>query len=297
MRCCDAWKSIDIIIDPIFGMSWLSETSSNCCEPRSCKSCRMSKQDHECPWDIEKDNAPARCWSWQCAWRHKNLFYLSVLWLMRKTIHWSTCRKSETSPNEDILRYVQKAPDDIHRTIKRTDFNEVIAMQKDSALAPDGIPYADYWCTRVLGSQFLCNANKYLLHGNVLFQNISLKAGLSLSPRPLISMTTEELLDLPMRFVHWQYQNVINLPYVEAWIGTLWDSYTLRFYVSFIGKWRTTFLRYYSSGSYCMVPQESGILLIDCACACDSVNHSWILSVIDKTASLQFYYSILAKYL
>ena len=47
---------------------------------------------------------------------------------------------------EDILRYVQKAPDDIHWTIDRTEFDELIAMKKDSALGPDEIPYGAYRC-------------------------------------------------------------------------------------------------------------------------------------------------------
>ena len=46
----------------------------------------------------------------------------------------------------DILRYVQKAPDDIRWTIDRTEFDELIAVKKDSAPGPDGIPYGAYRC-------------------------------------------------------------------------------------------------------------------------------------------------------
>ena len=42
---------------------------------------------------------------------------------------------------ENILRYVQKDPDDIRWTIGRTEFDELIALKKDSAPGPDGIPY------------------------------------------------------------------------------------------------------------------------------------------------------------
>ena len=47
---------------------------------------------------------------------------------------------------EDILRCVQKAPDDIHRTIDGTEFDELIAMKKDFAPGPDGIPFGAYRC-------------------------------------------------------------------------------------------------------------------------------------------------------
>ena len=69
---------------------------------------------------------------------------------------------------EDILRFVQKAPDDIHWTIDRTEFDELIAMKKDSAPGPDGIPYGAYRCAGRLGSQFLFNAYKYLLEGGTV---------------------------------------------------------------------------------------------------------------------------------
>ena len=61
---------------------------------------------------------------------------------------------------EDILRHVQKAPDDIRWTIDRTEFDELIAMKKDSAPGPDGIPHGAYRCAGGLGSQFLFNAYK-----------------------------------------------------------------------------------------------------------------------------------------
>ena len=46
--------------------------------------------------------------------------------------------------DEDILRYVQKAPDDIRWTIDRTEFDELIALKNDSAPDPDGIPYGAF---------------------------------------------------------------------------------------------------------------------------------------------------------
>ena len=43
--------------------------------------------------------------------------------------------------HEHILRYVQRAPDDIRWTIDRAEFDELMALKKDSAPGPDGIPH------------------------------------------------------------------------------------------------------------------------------------------------------------
>ena len=60
--------------------------------------------------------------------------------------------------HEDILRYVQKAPDDIRWTIDETEFDDLFALKKDSAPSPDGIAYGAYKCAGGLGSKFLFNA-------------------------------------------------------------------------------------------------------------------------------------------
>ena len=62
--------------------------------------------------------------------------------------------------HETILRYVQKAPDDIRWEIDRNEFDELLATKKESAPGPDGIPFRVYRCAGGLGSQFLCNAFK-----------------------------------------------------------------------------------------------------------------------------------------
>ena len=69
---------------------------------------------------------------------------------------------------ENILRFVQKAPDDIRWTIDQTEFDEIVAFEKDSASGPDGIPYGAYRCAGSLGSQFLYNAYKFLLEGGTV---------------------------------------------------------------------------------------------------------------------------------
>ena len=48
--------------------------------------------------------------------------------------------------HEEILRYVQKAPDDIRWTIDQTEFDDLLASKKDSAPGPDGIPYGACRC-------------------------------------------------------------------------------------------------------------------------------------------------------
>ena len=143
------------------------------------------------PWiQTEKDNALARCRSGQRAWRaKKNLCFVLVLSLMKTVIPWTNddesgrrfceCWRSifkpgpETSPARKILRNVQKDPDDIRWTTDRTEFDELISLVKDSAPGPDGIPYGAFWCAGGLGSQFLFNANKYLLEGGTVPENFA----------------------------------------------------------------------------------------------------------------------------
>ena len=43
---------------------------------------------------------------------------------------------------ENILRHVQKAPDDIRWVIDNNEFDELMVTKKESAPGPDGIPYS-----------------------------------------------------------------------------------------------------------------------------------------------------------
>ena len=103
--------------------------------------------------------------------------------------------------HEEILRYVQQAPDDIRWTIDRTEFDKLIVRKKDSAPGPDGIPYGAYKCAGNLGSQFLFDAYRALLERDVPFQIILLRVELFLSPRPLTLMTMEGSFDQQTHFV------------------------------------------------------------------------------------------------
>ena len=69
--------------------------------------------------------------------------------------------------NENILRYVQKAPDNIRCEIDRNEFDELMAT-KESAPGTDGIPYSLYRCAGGVGSQFLLNAHKHVLEGGTI---------------------------------------------------------------------------------------------------------------------------------
>ena len=111
--------------------------------------------------DAELDNVPGVT---------RNPCFVSVLSLMKTVIPWKTKINQEEGfvsigdtifqarvegpthhQYEDILRYVQKAPGDIHWLIDRTEFDELIAMKKDSAPSPDGIPYGAFRCARRTG--------------------------------------------------------------------------------------------------------------------------------------------------
>ena len=73
--------------------------------------------------------------------------------------YWRTIFQARVDgQHEEILRYIRW-------TIDRTEFDELMALKKDSAPGPDGIPYGAYKCAGNLGSQFLFNAYRVLLEG------------------------------------------------------------------------------------------------------------------------------------
>ena len=53
---------------------------------------------------------------------------------------------------ENVLRYVQKAPDDICWVTDKNEFDELMATKKESAPGSDGIPNSFYRCAGGLGS-------------------------------------------------------------------------------------------------------------------------------------------------
>ena len=65
--------------------------------------------------------------------------------------------------HEEILRFVQQAPDDITWTLDKAEFDGLLASKKESARGPDGIPYGLYRCAGGLGSKFLFHAYQAVL--------------------------------------------------------------------------------------------------------------------------------------
>ena len=67
---------------------------------------------------------------------------------------------TSTRISYDLFR---TAPDDFRWTIDRSEFDEHIAMKKDSAPGLEGNPYGAFRCAGGLGSRFLLNAYRFLL--------------------------------------------------------------------------------------------------------------------------------------
>ena len=140
------------------------------------------------PWtQIEIDTALARCRGGHRAWRNKKLvFSLSAVTDeeghplekedesgRRLCEYWETIFQARVEgpkhhQHEDILRYVQQAHDDFRCTIDKTEFADLLALKKDSAPGPDGIPHGAYRCAGGLGSQCLFNAYRALLEGGIV---------------------------------------------------------------------------------------------------------------------------------
>ena len=121
----------------------------------------------------------------------RNQCFALALSLMKTVTPWKT-KMYQVEGFEDILRFVQKAPDDIRWTIDKTEFDELVATKKDSAPGPDGIPYGAYRCAGGLGSQFLFDAHRALLDGGAVPDHFDVgRTVFFLTPRPLASMTME----------------------------------------------------------------------------------------------------------
>ena len=65
--------------------------------------------------------------------------------------------------HEEILRFVQQAPDGIKWTLDQAEFDDILASTKDSVPGPDGIPFGVFRYAGGLGSKFLFNAYQAVL--------------------------------------------------------------------------------------------------------------------------------------
>ena len=70
--------------------------------------------------------------------------------------------------HETILRYVQKAPDDMRWEIDRNEFDELMATKKESAPGPDEIQKCLYRCAGGLGFMFLFKVGQRVLAGGLV---------------------------------------------------------------------------------------------------------------------------------
>ena len=189
MRCCEAWEPVGKCFEPISlectDFQKLCHTSANLTLEN------LTEREEEIanlPWtQAEKDKALARCRSGQRAWRAKKPM-LCLHAVTDEDAHclededesgWRLCEYWGTifqargegprhGQHKEVLRYVQKALADFSWTIDRAEFDELVALKKDSAPGPDGIPYGVFWCAGGLGAHFLFNTYKYLVEGGAV---------------------------------------------------------------------------------------------------------------------------------
>ena len=91
----------------------------------------------------------------------------------------------------NILRRVQKAPDDIRWVIGKSEFDELMATKKESAPGPDGIPYSFYRGVGELGFAGFCSTHTNMCWKVVLSLRYLPKVELYLFPSPPTSTTLE----------------------------------------------------------------------------------------------------------
>ena len=176
---------------------------------------------------------------------------------------------------EDNLRYVQQAPDDISRTVDQTEFDDFLALKKDSAPGPDGIPYGAYRCAGGLGSQFLFNANRSLLEGDTVPEHFAqsrtvfipktsdtddVRSPDALRPLTLCNCDCKLLTSTICRGLHWYTMRCIHPSQRCISSRQMTDN---------IFEIETTPLAHVACA-----PQESGVLLTDfarCLSQCQSL--------------------------
>ena len=195
--------------------------------------------------------------------------------------------------HEDILRFVQQAPDDICWTFHKAEFDDLLALKKDSAPGTDGIPFVAYRCAGNLGSQFLFNAYRALVAGGAVPDHYAesrtvfipktsdiddngriIRSPDALRPLTLCNCDCKLLTSAICRGFHW---------YTMRCIHPSQRCISSRQTTDNIFEIETTALAHVACA-----PQESGVLLTDFAAAYPSVNHSWIFSVTENTGLPDF---------
>ena len=203
MRRFEVWEPVETCFDPIsfecidfHGISQIIASLT-----RETLTEREAEKGNLSWTQTDKDNALAKCRLGLRAWRAKK---------PKLCLHAETDENGHTQENEEesgrrlceywgtifqarvgsrhhqyenILRYVQKALDDIRWVIDKNEFDELMATKKESVPGPDGIPYSFHMCAGGLGSRIL------FVHTNmcwrvVLSLRILQKAELCLFPSP-----------------------------------------------------------------------------------------------------------------
>ena len=190
--------------------------------------------------------------------------------------------------HEDILRYVQQAPDGISWTIDQAEFDDLLALKKDSAPGPDGIHHGVYRCAGGLGSKFLFNAFEAVLEGSAIPDCFAesrtvfipttsdiddlgriIRSPDALRPLTLCNCACKVRTSAICRGLHWYTMRCIH-PSQRCIFSRQMTDNTFEI--------ETTALAHVACAQ-----QESGVLLTDFAPAYPSVNHSWIFSVLENT--------------
>ena len=190
MRCCEAWKPIENCFDT---------SSFECFDfQRFCQIIANLTRETLEEREVETTNLP---------WTQTGK-------ILSQAQIWATCLSptavTDADGGEPFSKHVWKAPDITSTKIfcdmsnrllmtnvglNKAEFDDLLAMKNDSAPGLDGIPYGAYRCDGGLGSQFLFLFTGFCWEEEP-FLNISLKVELSLSPRPMTSMTMEGSFDL-----------------------------------------------------------------------------------------------------
>ena len=194
--------------------------------------------------------------------------------------------------HDDILRHVRQAPDDIKWTIDQTEFDDLLALKKDSAPGPGGIPHGVYRCACGLGSKFLFRAYKAVLEGSTIPDCFA-------ESRTVFIPNTSDADDVGRIIRSPDALRPLTLCNCDCKLLTSaicrgFHRYTMRCIHSqrcISSRKMTDNIFEIESTAVARVacaPQNSGILLTDFAAAYPSVHHSWIFSVLEHTGLPDF---------
>ena len=181
--------------------------------------------------------------------------------------------------HEEILRFVQQAPDDIIWTIDQAEFDDLLALKKDSA---PGLTVFPTVATGVLvGSKFLFRAYQAVLEGTI--PDRFAESWTVFIPKTSDTDDLGRIIRSPdalrpstlcCRGLRWYTMRCIHPSQRCISSRQMTDN---------IFEIETTALAHVACA-----PQESGVLLTDFAAAHPSLSHSWIFSVLENTGLLDF---------